>query len=435
MNFIFLGVGIAVCAIGYLVSKAIRKPAPSIPLDQFNALNAEKISLSERLHVAEENCAKQEQQLSKQQKDILELTGNLASARSEVTNLQTRLDEQKSFIEDHKKQMRTEFENLAGQILESKAKIFSEQTDKQLDTILKPLKEKLETFEKKVDETYTTEAKERHALKAEVGRLIELNQKMSDETNSLTQALKGDSKFQGDWGELVLEKLLESAGLREGHEYHAQRQYVDDDGDKFKPDFIVNLPDQKHIIIDSKVTLKSYHGYCKTDDLALKQQCIEAFLESVNNHVNDLSEKHYSKLRGLNSPDFVLMFMPIEPAYLLVTHKDSDLPARAWNKGIAIVTTSTLFTSLKMVASIWRLENQNKNAQDIASEGAKLYDKFVGFFEAFEDIGKTFDKGKEQYDTALGRLKTGSGNVFKKIETLRELGAAPTKKIRQDLLE
>ncbi len=437
MNFIFLGIGIIIgAAVGLLAAKAFKKVvAPSIPLDQFNSLNNEKIGLVERLKATEEDRTKQAQQVTLQQNNILTLTKELAGAKSETTNLQSRLEEQKKFIEDLKKQMLTEFQNLAGQVLDAKSKIFSDKTNEHLDLILKPFKEKLGTFEKKVEETYTTEAKERHALKAEVGRLIELNQKISADANSLTNALTGNSKTQGDWGEMVLEKLLETAGLRQGHEYQAQKQHRDEEGKGFKPDFIVNLPDEKHIIIDSKVTLKSYHAFCKTDDGPVKDQCMGAFLESVNKHVTDLSGKHYQKLQGINSPDFVFMFMPIEPAYLLATHEDPELAMRAWNKGIAIVTASTLFTALKMVASIWRLENQNKNAQEIANEGAKLYDKFVGFLEEFERLGGTLDSSRVQYDTAMGRLKTGPGNVFKKIEGLRELGAAPVKRIRQELLD
>jgi len=436
MVYIFFVIGLIVgLALGYFAFKVFKNKIPSVPLEQFNIINTEKISLEERSRALENDSQKQAQDILQKQNDILRLTGELATARSEAANMKGRLDDQKFFIEDYKKQMRTEFENLAAQVLEVKSKTFSEQTDKHLKLLLDPLKDKLTTFEKKVDDTYSTEAKERHALKFEIGRLIELNQQMSQETTNLTQALKGDNKFQGDWGELILEKLLESAGLRQGHEYHAQKQHLDSEGGKFKPDIIINLPEQKHIIIDSKVTLKSYQDYCSMDDSTLKQNCLKTFLASVNNHVQELSQKNYSKLHGINSPDFVLMFIPIEPAYLLAASEDSDLAMRAWKKGVAIVTTSTLFTSMRIVSSLWRLENQNKNAQEIASEGAKLYDKFLSFFEVFEQMGKTFDKGKEQYGTALGRLKTGPGNVFKKIETLRDLGAAPSKRIRQDLLE
>ncbi len=366
---------------------------------------------------------------------ISDLNAKVAILESEKKLLEQQLKTQRDYLEDVKKQTKAEFENLANEILKAKAKDFNEQTEKSLDAILKPLKEKIQTFEKKVDDSYATEAKERHALKSEIERLIGLNDRMTKETQSLTQALRGDSKVQGDWGELVLEKILEASGLTEGREFSQQKSHENEDGDRMRPDIVINLPEGKHVIVDSKVSLKAYDLHRTSDDEQPKKQALAAHIKSIEKHIDDLGEKHYAKLKGLNSPELVFLFVPIEPAYLLAMQTDTELSSRAWKKGIAIVTATTLLTSLKTVASIWRLENQNKNALEIANEGAKLYDKFVGFVEDFEKIGKTFDTGKTQYESAMGKLKEGPGNVFRKMELLRELGAAPNKRIKTELIE
>jgi DNA recombination protein RmuC len=308
-------------------------------------------------------------------------------------------------------------------------------SERNIERMLSPLRERLKDFEKKVDDAYQAEGRERYVLKAEVERLIQLNERMTKETNSLTQALKGDSKFQGDWGELVLETILESSGLREGIEYTTQDSMENDFGDRYRPDVLVRLPDDKQIVVDSKVSLKAYEMYTRAETPEEREQFMQAHLDSLMTHVDQLSEKHYPKLRGLRTPEFVFLFTPIEPAYLLAMRHDPELATRAWNKGVAIVTSTTLFTSLKTVASIWRLEHQNRNAQEIASEAAKLYDKFVGFYDDFEKIGRLFTQGATQYEEARRKLRDGPGNVFRKIEQLRELGASPNKRLRPELLE
>jgi DNA recombination protein RmuC len=378
----------------------------------------------------------------KDQSRALELASQVAHFEATQSVLEERLKaqeerlkSQKDYLEEVRKQTKTEFENLANQILESKTKTFSEHTEKNLENILKPLKDKITTFEKRVEDSYTTEAKERFALKSEVERLIQLNEKMTLETNNLTQALKGDSKFQGDWGEMVLSNILEASGLREGHEYTVQKSLTSEDGETFRPDIVINLPEGKHVIVDSKVSLTAYELFCRNEDPGLRTDALKAHLISVNKHIDELADKHYAKLKGINSPDFVFMFIPIEPAYVLAVQNEREIFTRAWKKGVALVTSTILMTSLKTVASIWKVENQNKNSIEIANEAARLYDKFVGFVEDFEKIGRTFEQGQVQYETAMGKLKDGPGNVFKKMEVLRELGASPTKRIKQELLE
>jgi DNA recombination protein RmuC len=361
--------------------------------------------------------------------------GDQRVLEQKLKDQEERFKTQKDYLEDVKKQTKTEFENLANQILETKTKSFSEHTEKNLENILKPLREKITTFEKRVEDSYSNEAKERFALKSEVARLIELNEKMTLETNSLTQALKGDSKFQGDWGEMVLASILEASGLREGHEYTVQQQLLSDDGDKFKPDVIINLPDNKHIIVDSKVSLTAYELFCRSaGEPQVQAESLKAHLVSINKHIDELADKHYSKLKGINSPDFVFMFIPIEPAYVLGVQNERDMITRATKRGVFLVTSTTLMTCLKTVASIWKIEKQNRNSIEIANEAARLYDKFVGFTEDFEKIGRTFEQGKTQYESAITKLR-GPGGVFRKMEVLKELGAAPNKQIKQELLD
>lgn len=361
-------------------------------------------------------------------------------AQAQLLETEKRLLEQqlqtlRDSLEENRKNSKAEFENLAQAVLETKTKTFTETTEKSLELLLKPLRERIQTFEKTVDDKYTIEAKERHALKSEIEKLIQLNDKMTFETSSLTAALRGDSKVQGDWGELVLERILEASGLREGHEYSTQSSHQSSEGERYRPDVIIKLPDDKHVVVDSKVSLKAYDLYRSQPDESLRAKILIEHIKSIDKHIDELSEKHYSRLKGLNSPEIVFMFVPIEPAYLAAMQADHELSTRAWKKGVALVTSTTLLTSLKTVASIWRLEKQNKNALEIAQEGAKLYDKFVGFVEDFEKIGQTFEQGSKQFHVAMGKLKEGPGNVFRKIEVLRELGAAPTKRIKQEHLE
>lgn len=402
---------------------------------KLSGLEALQPQLEEQRSHLREETGRLRNLMESQQITISELNASLSTLQSEKKLLEQSLQNQREYLEEVKKQTKAEFENLANEILKAKTRDFNEQTEKSLDSLLKPLKEKIQVFEKKVDDTYNTEAKERHALKSEIERLIGLNDRMTQETQSLTQALRGDSKVQGDWGELVLEKILEASGLTEGREYSQQKSLENDSGERMRPDIVINLPEGKHVIVDSKVSLKSYDLYRRADQEQVRSQALAGHLKSMEKHIDELSEKHYAKLKGVNSPELVFLFVPIEPAYLLAMQTDPELSTQSWKKGIAIVTATTLLTSLKTVASIWRLENQNKNALEIANEGAKLYDKFVGFLEDFEKIGKTLDSGKNQFESAMGKLKEGPGNVFRKMELLRELGAAPNKRIKSELVE
>jgi DNA recombination protein RmuC len=353
----------------------------------------------------------------------------------EKSLLAQQASEQSKLIEQLPQKSRLEFENLANQILELKGKVFEENSLKNLEGMFQPLRERITHFEKLVEDKYGAESRERYVLKSEIERLIALNENITRETSSLTKALKGDSKVQGDWGEMVLARILESSGLRAGEEYVEQESRESDEGDRYRPDVVINLPEGKHIVIDSKVSLRAYDRYYHAEAAEDRASYLKGHVKDLENHVNDLSEKHYAKLKGLKTPEFVFMFVPVEPAYLAAMQDDPDFAIRSWKKGVAIVTATTLFTSLKTVAHIWKLEKQNRNAQQIAEEGGRLYDKFVGFVEDFEKIGQTFENGQKQYQTAMGKLREGPGNVFRKVERLRELGAAPNKALRPDLIE
>ncbi|MCB0855440.1 MAG: DNA recombination protein RmuC [Bacteroidetes bacterium] len=328
--------------------------------------------------------------------------------------------------------LKTEFENLANRILENNAQKLSQTHQSSLNQLLDPLKEKLTSFEKRVEDAYYQEARERFNLQKEIEKLVSLNHQMSEDAQNLTRALQGDSKFQGNWGELVLATVLEKSGLREGEEYVVQgkdMKLVSENGSRLQPDVIVNLPDQKHIIIDAKVSLTAYEQFSSLEGREAKNQSLKQHLRSIHNHINQLSEKHYPAIPALQSPDFVLMFMPIEPAFSLAIQHQTDLFQYAWERKIVLVSPTTLLATLKTVASIWKLEHQNANAQEIARQGGALYDKFVGFVEEMEKLGVHLDRASRSHSDAMNKLVNGHGNLATRAEKLRELGVKTNKKI------
>ena len=349
---------------------------------------------------------------------------------TELTICQTELKIIKEGRQQWEREMRLQFENLANRIFDEKSKTFSEKSEKELLGTLAPLKDKIREFEKSVEEKYTTEAKERHTLKAEIEKLTDINEKMTVETASLIDALRGDSKVQGDWGEMILEKILESSGLQKGEEYELQKSYKSEEGKALRPDAVIHLPEGKHVIVDSKVSLTAYERYVRTGE----EDALKAHIQSVKNHIKELGEKGYARLLGMRSPEFVFMFIPVEPAYMTAMKNEGDLSAWAWKRGVALVTATTLMTGLKTVASVWRLEKQNNNAKKIAEEGGRLYDKFALFVDDFEKVGKTFQDGQRYYDDAMAKLQRGRGNIFGKMERLKELGASTSKEIDQKFL-
>lgn len=337
--------------------------------------------------------------------------------------------------QDAKTTLSDQFKNLANEILEEKSKRFAEQNQKNLDTLLKPLQEKLTDFRKQVDDTYQSEARERFALKQEVEKLAGLNLKMTDETRALTNALKGESKTQGDWGELVLETILENSGLRKGEEYLVQDSHTIDDGSRLQPDVVIRLPESKHLVIDSKVSITAYTRYMQADDDATKTAELNSHVLSIKQHIQGLSAKNYQDLYGVGSIDFVLMFIPIEPAFLAAMRHAPDIYQEALKKNIVMVCPSTLLATVRTVAHLWRQEHQNRNAQEIARQCAVLYDKFVGFVEDLDKVGQRLDQAQVSYGDAIGKLKTGRGNLIRTAENVKKLGVKPNKSLPTKLTD
>jgi DNA recombination protein RmuC len=353
-----------------------------------------------------------------------------AELNSERKQVQHQIDS----LNEAKEALTNQFKNLANEILEDKTKKFTEQNAQQLDLLLKPLQTKLTEFKEQVSNSYEKESRERFALKHEIERLANLNLKMSDEARSLTNALKGDSKIQGNWGELVLESILESSGLRKGEEYLVQDSYTQADGSRLQPDVIIKLPEGRHLVIDSKVSITAYarHTEAASTDEANKE--LLSHIQSIRQHILGLSSKNYAGIADIASVDFVLMFIPIEPAFLSALKSAPNLYQEALSKNIVLVCPSTLMATLRTVAHLWRQDQQNKNAMEIARQCANLYDKFVGFVEDLEQIGKRLDQAQSSYHDAFNKLKSGKGNLIKAAEKVKELGVKPNKMIASNLL-
>ena len=362
------------------------------------------------------------------------LRQQLARAEADFSNLQEKLESQKKEMEDLQQKFTIEFENIATKILKQNTVEFSEANQKNMSDLILPLKEKIQVFEKKVEDTYEKGLKDQTDLKAELKKLHDLNLKISDEANNLTKALKGDVKKQGNWGEVILERILERSGLTEGREYEKQASVLSEIGQRFQPDVVIHLPDQKHIVIDSKVSLVAYERLVNSETEKDKSVLIKEHLLSVRSHIKILSEKHYQNSPNFNSPDFVLLFVPIESSFSIAVQEDQDLFSYAWDNKVVIVSPSTLLATLRTIASIWQQENQTRNALEIARQSGALYDKFVAFISDMESIGKSLESTRKTYDQAANKLFTGSGNLVKRAENIRKLGAKTTKNLPPDKL-
>ena len=358
----------------------------------------------------------------------------LARAEADFGNLQEKLDAQKKEMENLQQKFTTEFENIAAKILKQNTEEFAASNQKNITELLSPLKEKIQVFEKKVEDTYEKGLKDQTDLKAELKKLHDLNLKISDEANNLTKALKGDVKKQGNWGEMILERILERSGLTEGREYQKQENVLSENGQRFQPDVVIHLPDQKHIIVDSKVSLVAYERLVNADNEKDRNFHIKEHLLSVRNHIKILSDKHYQNSPGFNCPDFVLLFIPIESSFSIAVQEDQDLFSYAWDNKVVIVSPSTLLATLRTIASIWQQENQTRNALEIARQSGALYDKFVAFISDMEAIGKSLESTRKTYDQATNKLYSGSGNLVRRAENIRKLGAKTTKGLPPEMI-
>lgn len=331
-----------------------------------------------------------------------------------------------------KSELENQFELLASRVLEDKGQKINEQNSQTMGLILNPLKERLKDFEKKVEEVYGIERAERGSLRGEISRLMDLNFKMSTEAENLSRALKGDNKAQGNWGEMILENILDRSGLRKGEDYIVQGTDLglqNDDGQNIRPDVIIHLPDGKHLILDSKVSLNAFEEYSRNENEDERKRWGNLHLESLKRHIDGLSAKKYQTSDKLITPDFVLLFMPIEPAFALAFRLNPDLLQYAWEKNIALVSPTTLLTTLRTVASIWKQEQRKKNAEEIAARGGALYDKFVGFVGDLEDLGRKLETTQKTHENVMKKLSQGSGNLLGQVDKLRELGARNTKRL------
>ena len=366
---------------------------------------------------------------------VTELSGLLSAEQERNRGLTQRLEQQKDELEALQKRMTTEFENIANRLLTQRGKELNDQQQEKLGTLLKPLHERIREFELQVREAYEKEGRERFALKKEVALLVEQNQRLSEEADNLTRALKGDSQAQGAWGEMILERLLEDAGLVKGVEYTLQESTTGDDGGRLRPDAVVKLPEDKHLIIDSKVSLVHYERHTASTDPAERDRLLKQHVESLRTHAKGLGQKEYTKIHGIGSVDFVLMFVPIEPAFLLALRDRPDIFQEAYDRGVVMVTHSTLMATLRMVHGLWKNERVAQNHMEIADRAGRLYDKFVGFTEDLKKVGQQMDTAKRTYADAMNKLVDGRGNLIAQTEKLKSLGARTLKSIDGRLLE
>ncbi|MBX6379366.1 MAG: DNA recombination protein RmuC [Thermoflavifilum aggregans] len=367
--------------------------------------------------------------IQQKEEKIQQLVGENSRIQQAYQELQQKLAEQKEEIEQISKKFVQEFENLASRILDEKSQKFTEQNSQRIGEILNPLKEKIAEFEKKVEEANKESIKNHYSLKTELEHLKQLNQQISDEAKNLASALKGESKTRGIWGELILERILELSGLEKDREYTLQESFKGEDGSRLQPDAIIYLPENKYLIIDAKVSLVAYEKYMNSEDPDEQDRALRDHVQSVRNHIDGLCNKNYSAIHGQYSPDFVFLFMPIEPAFLLALKVDKNLYEYAFNKNIIIVSPSNLLATLKVVASIWRQEKQQKNAQQIAEEAKKMLDKFYILCQRLEVVGNRIQQIQDAYDDAMITLTKGKGNLISVATRVVKLGVSPDKKL------
>jgi len=448
LNFLFL---IKILAMELILASTIIALTLAIVIILLNKKNTPNAELTQlriqfqdsaiALAKAEERCIllKEEKdklyiELQQERQKLADINQSYESTRTYYIAQQEKIVEQKAEIEKLQQKFTKDFELIAGKILEEKTQRFTETNKTNLDQLLNPLKENIKAFEEKVEKVYKSESDERNVLKGEISKLMELNRQISQEAHNLTKALKADSKKQGNWGEIVLDRILEASGLINGESYSKQSGFNDENGNRLLPDVIINLPENKHLIIDSKVSLLAYERLVNCEDDILKSQHLNEHILSIKNHIKNLCSKNYCDLYGINSPDFVLLFIPIESSFAIAVQHDIELFEFAWNKRVVIVTPSTLLATLKTTASIWKQEQQTRNAIDIATKAGALYDKFVGFINDLKKLGESLDRARESYSDAFGKLSTGSGNLIGRVENLKKLGAKTSKQIEERFL-
>lgn len=427
-----LAVFIIALGIGFYIGKLLSKTQQSSLLSgletQISNLQnqiSEQKNLNEKVTVEKNNLQQEKESLAIQ----------LAKKENDFENLYERSKEQKQELTELQEKFTKEFEVLANKILEEKTSKFTEQNKENIKNILNPLQEKIQLFEKKVEDSQKETHGYHAALKEQLQNLKDQNLKITKEAENLTKALKGDSKMQGNWGELVLERVLEKSGLEKGREYEVQQSFTNDEGNRIMPDVIINLPDGKKMVVDSKVSLTAYERYINEDDDSLKANFLKEHVNSIKRHVEQLGDKNYQDIYQMESPDFVLLFIPIETAFALALNEDNTLYNRAFEKNIVIVTPSTLLATLRTIDSMWTNQKQQENAIEIARQAGALYDKFEGFVQDLVKIGKKMDDAKTEYGNAMNKLVDGRGNIIVSIEKLKKMGAKAKKALPENILK
>ncbi|MBD99187.1 MAG: DNA recombination protein RmuC [Verrucomicrobia bacterium] len=437
---LFFFIGLIVGALlGWLIGK-VKSVRKTMPNAEANQLENEKISLQKDVEHLNQRLERsilefKEQDLREKAliEEKIELTRQLSSTENDLKNLNEKLTNQQKEMDKLQDLFMKEFRATADAILKQNTREFSAAHQKELKELLHPLRDKIQSFESNIEKKYIDETKERSSLKQEIKQLVELNQTLNEQAENLTTALRGENKTQGNWGEMVLERILENSGLIKGQEYEIQYSDTNQDNKRIQADVIVNLPDKKHIIIDSKVSLVAYEQLIQSDEKEEKQRFLKQHLTSIKAHVKTLGDKNYQTAATLNSPDFVVLFIPIESSFSLAIQGEPDLYNYAWDRKVVIVSPTTLLATLRTIASVWKHENQIKNARKISENASKLYDKVAAFVEDLQRVGKGLKTAQDAYDLALNKLSTGRGNIVRRTEHFKELRVDSTKELPQEL--
>jgi DNA recombination protein RmuC len=421
--------------IGKLLSKLNFEKEKIVLEKEKSTLEERSILMQQSKDIIENNFIESQKELKNKQQEKEKLISEKSTLVSELKSLEVKLTENKGEVEKLNEKFTKEFENLANKILDEKSSKFTEQNKENIKNILSPLQEKIKGFEDKVEKTHKESIDYHAALRQQILGLKELNQQMSKETLNLTKALKGDNKIQGNWGELVLERVLEKSGLEKDREYFVQQSFTNDEGRRILPDVVIHLPDNKKMIVDSKVSLVAYEQYINEEDETLKERFLKEHVASLKRHVDQLSDKKYEDIYKIESPDFVLLFIPIEPAFAIALNSDTYLYNKAFEKNIIIVTPSTLLATLRTIDTMWNNEKQQRNALEIARQAGALYDKFQGLLIDLIGIGKRIDESKKEYSNAMNKLVDGRGNIITSVEKLKKMGAKAKKSLPQKIIE
>lgn len=438
MEFIWLITGLLIGGVlaYFIVKSQSNSSAETEQLKgEHQQLQQEKALLESKLTTSQTDLSSIKSELGEEREKVVQLNRQLSSIESDYKNLQQKLQEHKAELAELQQQFKNEFKNLAQEIFEEKSKKFTDQNKTNLGELLNPLKERIEKFEEKVEKNSKESLQWNASLKEQITGLKELNKQITKEAENLTKALKGDSKAQGNWGEMQLEAILEKVGLQKGIHYEKEKNYKNEEGANQRLDYIIKLPDDKYLVLDSKVSLTAYSNYFDADDDTTRQRYLKNHLDSIYSHIKLLSEKNYQSLHDINQPDYVMMFVANEPALTIALKEDHALYEKALDKNIVLVSTTTLMATLRTISYIWKQDLQNKNALEIATQAGAMYDKFVGFTEDLTKVGNNLKTTQNSYQEAMKKLYDGRGNIVRRAEKLKELGAKATKQLDKRLVD